>query len=80
MHAALGEVLADKFCGGAPGDDVNEICLLLAALGLEVPVHSKREGCHGGATSGAAQLGVPGETTHGMKLPLYGKAVHCIII
>src|SRR5699024_6074961 len=63
-HAALGEVLADELRGAAPGHHVDEIGLLLAALGLEVPVHGQGEGRDGGAASGAAQLGVPGQTTH----------------
>src|SRR5699024_12642556 len=51
-HAALGEVLADELRSAAPGHHVDEIGLLLAALGLEVPVHGQGEGRDGGAASG----------------------------
>ena len=63
-HAALGEVFADEFRSAAPGHHVDEIRLLLAALGLEVPVAGDGEGCDGGAALGAAQFGVTGQTAH----------------
>ena len=71
-HAALGEVLADELRGAAPGDDVDEIRLLLAALGLEVPVHGQGEGRHRSPAAGAAQLGIPGQTTHQDDLVQHG--------
>ena len=63
-HAALGEVLAHKFGGVAPGHDVNEVRFLFAGLGLEVPVNSQREGRHRGTAAGAPELGVTGQATH----------------
>ena len=39
-HASLAEIFADEFSGSSPGNDVDEIRFLLAALGLEVPIHS----------------------------------------
>ena len=71
-HAALGEVLADELRGAAPGHHVDEIRLLLAALGLEVPVHGQGEGRDSGAVSGTAQLRVPGQTTHDDDLVEHG--------
>src|SRR5699024_1972601 len=57
-HAALGEVAGDKFRGIAPGDNVDEVGLLLAglAVGAEVPVHRQREGRHGDAAAGPPEL------------------------
>src|SRR5699024_5662994 len=65
-HAALGEVAGDKFRGIAPGDNVDEVGLLLAglAVGAEVPVHRQREGRHGDAAAGPPELRVPGQTAH----------------
>ena len=64
-HAALGEVLADKLGGLAPGNDINEIrCLFAALAALEVAVHGEGEGRHGRPGLRAAQLGVTGQTAH----------------
>ena len=63
-HAALGEVLADKLGSVAPGNNVDEIGLLLAALRLEVAVNGQREGSNSSAGLRATQLGVTGQTPH----------------
>ncbi len=63
-HAALGEVLADEFRCVPPGHHVDEIRLLLAALGLKIPVAGNGERGDSGTALGAAQLGVTGQTPH----------------
>ena len=63
-HAALGEVLADKLRGLTPGDNVDEVGLLLAALTLEITVDGQGEGRDGNAVLGPPQLRVPGQAAH----------------
>ena len=67
-HTALVEILCNKFSGGAPGDHIDEIRLLLAGLGLIIAVHSQGKAGDGRTGLRSTQLGIAGQTTHDKDL------------
>ena len=64
-HAALGEILADKFGGLTPCNAVDEIGLLFSAVAAaEIAVNSEAEGCHRRLGLGVPEFGIPCQAAH----------------
>ena len=56
-QASTGKVLSNIFSRIAPGNTFNEICFLLAAIGLEISVYGQSEAGHCNAGSGVPIAG-----------------------
>ena len=58
------EVAGDELCSLSPGDNVDEIGLLLFTLSLEAAIDRNGESGDCDTGSGGTQLGIGSESTH----------------